>query len=300
MPTPAIASHTRRIPVREQILSVLAVHRAATTPQLNQLLSPPPDTYHLRRCLRDLRGMGLADSRDQAHHPSIWSLTGTGLQTVLAWPQFQSRRPYRAGAALSALRSSHTLTVTRTALTFLTDARARGDEFTALDWATEVAHPIRDGGAGGERMLIADALLRYTRNSPTRALLRAFVEVDRATESSERLASKVITYARFHSLVPVPSRRGTGADQSGLRPWQRSYPVFPRLLFVLTGAGPRALAQRMADLRAMVCEHPLTELFAGEVAVGAAVLEEMEELGPSAAVWWPLDGRPGRCSWMEL
>ncbi|MFF7705264.1 MULTISPECIES: replication-relaxation family protein [Streptomyces] len=286
--------------MREQILSVLAVHRAATTTQLNQLLTPSPDTYHLRHCLRDLHSKGLVHSQARAHHPNIWSLTGPGLQTVLTWPQFQGRRPYRAGAAISAMRSSHTLTVTRTALAFLNDAHARGDEFGAMDWMTEVAHPIRDGSAGGERALIADALLRYTRTSPTRALLRAFVEVDRATESSERLASKVITYARFHSHVPVAGRREAGGDPTGLRPWQRSYAVFPRLLFVLTGAGPRALAQRVADLRAMVCEHPLTEQFAEEVAVGAAVLEEMEERGPSAAVWWPLDGRPGRCSWMEL
>ncbi|MFH8569572.1 hypothetical protein [Streptomyces sp. NPDC017993] len=49
--------------------------------------------------------------------------------------------------------------------------------------------------------------------SPTRALLRAFVEVDRATESSERLASKVITYARF--TVMFPSRADVATTRRG-------------------------------------------------------------------------------------
>ncbi|MFE0186591.1 replication-relaxation family protein [Streptomyces sp. NPDC058989] len=304
MPAPANALRSRRLPVREEILAVLAVHRAATTVQLNQLLTPPPDTHHLRHYLRDLRSKGLLESRDRAHHPSIWSLTGPGLHTVLAWPQFQSRRPYRAGAAIPAMRSTHTLTVTQTALAFVENARARGDECGASDWTTEVAHPIRDGSADGECAVITDALLRYTRNSPTRTMLRALVEVDRATESSERLGAKIITYARFHRHVPVPGRRGSAADLTGPRPWQRSYQVFPRLLFVLTGAGPRALRNRVADLRALVSEHPLTEQFADEVPVGAAVLEEMEEHGPrprcggrltaapDAAAGWSREHRP--------
>lgn len=283
--------------LREQALACLFQHRAVQTDQLQRMLQPAPHIESLRRTLRALRRAALAESDDRRHQPSVWALTPAGRSLVLTWPQFRGRRTYRN--ALASARNAHTLTVTRTALAFLSDAQVRGDELTPLDWTPEVAHPIRDGAGDGERMLIADALLRYTRTAPTRALLRAFIEVDRATESSERLASKVITYARFHSHVLV-ARRGHWADPSGLRPWQRSYVVFPRLLFVLTGAGPRALAQRVSDLRSMVSEHPLTERFADEVAVGAAVLEELEERGPSAAVWWPLDGRSGRCSWMEL
>lgn len=283
--------------VREQVLACLFQHRAATTEQLQRLLRPAPHPVYLRQVLRQLRGEELAESLYRWRLPSIWALTRAGRRAVVTWPQFRERRVYPLDLAHA--RGAHTLAVTRTALAFLDDAQARGDELGPLDWTPEVAHPVRDGAADGERMLIADALLRYTRTSPGRTLLRAFVEVDRATESSERLASKVITYARFHNHVPLSGRRGS-VDSSGIAPWQRKYPVFPRLLFVLTGAGPRALANRVADLRAMVCEHPLTERFADEVPIGAAILEEMEEHGPSAAVWWPLDGRPGRSSWMEL
>ncbi|MFF4283009.1 replication-relaxation family protein [Streptomyces kronopolitis] len=283
--------------MRDHVLACLFQHRVASTDQLQRMLRPTPHPESLRRTLRGLRRAALAESVDRRHQPSVWALTAAGRGLVLKWPQFRGRRTYLND--LSGARSAHTLTVTRTALSFLADAQTRRDEFGPLDWMPEVAHPVRDGAADGDRMLVADALLRYARTSPTRTLLRAFVEVDRATESSERLASKVITYARFHTHVPVAGRRGA-LDTSGIASWQRSYPVFPRLLFVLTGAGPRALAQRVADLRAIVREHPLAERFAEEVPVGAAVLEEIEERGPSAPVWWPLADRQGRCSWMEL
>jgi hypothetical protein len=286
-----------REPLREQVMAVLFQHRTVTTPQLHRMLRPAPHPEYLREVLRTLRSAGLAESADRRHYPSVWALTAEGRREVVTWPQFRGRRIYRntfAGA-----RTAHGLTVTRAALAFFEDAQARGDECRPLDWTPEVAHTVRDGAVDGERTLIADALLRYTRSAPKRALLRAFIEVDRATESSERLAAKVITYARFHSAVPAAGRQAS-ADQLGLVPWQRSYPVFPRLLFILTGAGERALAQRVADLGTLVRQHPLTERFADEVPVGAAVLEELEAGGPSSAVWSPLDGRSGRCGWMEL
>ncbi|KOU37642.1 replication-relaxation family protein [Streptomyces sp. WM6378] len=299
MPT-TLVDRPVRPPAREQLLQYLFQHRAATTAQLQAMVSPSPHPETLRQSLRRLRAEQLAQSVVRAHHQSVWSLTARGQQAVLSWPQFRGRRPYRTGPL--GLRSVHTLTVTRTAVAFLEDARARADECSPLDWEPEVAHPVRDGAADGERMLIADALLRYTRTGPDRALLRAFVEVDRATESAERLAAKLITYARFHAApasTPVGRRQGGGAG--GLMvPWQRSYPVFPRVLFVLTGAGPRALAQRIADLQAMVRQHPLVSRFAAAVPLGAAVLEEIEEQAASADVWLPLTNGSSRCSWMSL
>ncbi|MFJ3714100.1 replication-relaxation family protein [Streptomyces sp. NPDC090053] len=297
----AALQHTTMPPVREQVLAVLLQHRAATTVQLRSLLNvPPPHPETLRQCLRTLRTAQLVTSVDRAHHPSVWSLSTRGRATVTAWPQFQNARRYRGTAG--GLRSVHTLTVTRAALAFLEDARARGDEFTALDWTTEVSHSVRDGASDGERALIADALLRYTRAGEQRSMLRAFVEVDRATMSSEQLATKLITYARFHAAPAVlPGRRHTGTVTfTSMPPWQRSYPVFPRTLFILTGAGPRALSQRIADLRAMVRQHPMVSAFAHEVPLGAAILEDIEEQGASAAVWTPLGERSVRCGWLDL
>ncbi|WP_051718135.1 replication-relaxation family protein [Streptomyces megasporus] len=302
MPHSAADTAPRRTaPVREQVLACLFQHRAATTVQLLRMLTPRPHPEYLRKCLRALRRNELAASIDLYHRPSVWFLTDQGRATVAQWPQFVDRRPHRAGRSAMGMRSLHTLTVTRTALAFLADAQARGDDFSPLDWTPEVSHPIRDGAADGRRMLVADALLRYTRVHPSRALLRAFVEVDRATQSSEQLASKLIAYARFHSAPPIPSGRHAATSRPTVAAaWQRSYPVFPRVLFVLTGAGPRALTQRIADLQTMVRQHPLVEQFAAEVPLGAAVLEDLEQRGASAAVWSALDDRTGRFGWMDL
>lgn len=295
-------AHTT-VPLREQILGVLFQYRAATTQQLHSMLLPHAHGEYLRRCLRQLRDQDLVDALVQARHSSVWALTPEGFGHVAQWPQFHGRRPYRAGAGPYGLRSQHTLTVTRTAAAFLRDARLRGDGFAPLDWMPEVAHPVRDGTAGGERLLVADALLHYATGGESRMLLRAFVEVDRATMSSERVASKLITYARFHASAPsVPGRRAAtaGAGQPALPVWQQYYPRFPRVLFVLTGAGPQALGNRITDLQAMTRQNPLVEAFAAQVPLGAAVLEDLEEHGPRAAVWTPLCRRTERCSWTAL
>lgn len=96
----------------------------------------------------------------------------------------------------------HGLTVTETALAFLQDARRRGDLCRPLDWIPEVHHPL-----GSCEAVIPDSLLFYRRGREDDAgngvMLRAFVEVDRATMGPERLPAKVGAYARLHQYVPV-------------------------------------------------------------------------------------------------
>lgn len=143
------------------------------------------------------------------------------------WPVLRGR-PLQAlaNSTEASLRAAHTLTGVRAHLAFLTDARRRGDEYGPLDWVPEIAHRLPD--TGGEDKLIADAVLHYTATRPRRLQYRAFVEVDRATMSSERLARKLISYARFHDYTPQPvGRRGTVADQAAMLAWQRFYPRFP-------------------------------------------------------------------------
>ncbi|MFE0515663.1 replication-relaxation family protein [Streptomyces sp. NPDC058964] len=93
----------------------------------------------------------------------------------------------------------HSLVVTETGLAFLQDARRRGDICGPLDWIPEVYHPLGNGEA-----VIPDALLHYRTSNNGGSMLRAFVEVDRATMGPERLAAKLTTYARLHSYVPHP------------------------------------------------------------------------------------------------
>jgi hypothetical protein len=73
-------------------------------------------------------------------------------------------------------------------------------------------------------------------------MLRAFVEVDRATMGPERLAVKLGAYARLHTYVPTPI--GRPRPNFGLQPleedWKRRYALFPRLLLSWTAPAPPA------------------------------------------------------------
>ncbi|MEY9997212.1 hypothetical protein ABIE67_010260 [Streptomyces sp. V4I8] len=115
--------------------------------------------------------------------------------------------------------------------------------------------------------------------------------------SSERLAVKLIEYARLfqYEAQPVGRRRPASTGPA----WLRWYPVFPRVLFVLTGASRPRLENRIRDLQAMAAQHPLVAALAREVQLGAVVLEDIEEHGPSGSVWVPLTGGEAR-PWTQL
>jgi hypothetical protein len=117
---------------------------------------------------------------------------------------------------------------------------------------------------------------------------------------SERLASKLIEYARLWSYEPQPVGRPRSRQPAAAGAvWLRWYPVFPRVLFVLTGASRYVLGNRISDLQAMVAEHPLVGTLARQVPMGAAVLEDLEDRGPTGDVWVPLAGGDSR-PWTEL
>ncbi|MET9462578.1 hypothetical protein ABZY05_47590 [Streptomyces canus] len=127
-------------------------------------------------------------------------------------------------------------------------------------------------------------------------MLRAFVEVDRATMGPERLAAKLTAYARLHPYVrTVPGRRPT-LQEPGLEEWRRRYPLFPRLLFVLDGTGPTGIDNRISALRATA--RPLAP-FAYEVPVLAAPLTDLLQPGPTTPIWRPVQDPTRRVSWNQ-
>ncbi|MFJ4790982.1 replication-relaxation family protein [Streptomyces sp. NPDC088794] len=285
-------------PLRLQILTALALHRMATTGQLRQMLRPDGSRQLVSRVLNKLRSTGFVgltplpgSGRSRTH---AWYLTPEGARLTRDLPVLRGRPPYPITSTTAAsLKTPHTLTVVRSHLPFAADARRLGHEHGPWDWTPEVAHPIGEG----ER-LVADAVMHYTViDGDHRRKLRAFLEVDRTTMSSERLAVKLIEYARlFHyEAQPIGRRKlpSTGPV------WLRWYPVFPRVLFILTGASRTRLNHRMSDLQAMVAQHPLVAALAREVPLGAAMLEDIEEHGPSQDVWRPLSGGTGR-PWTDL
>ncbi|MFE5819998.1 replication-relaxation family protein [Streptomyces sp. NPDC056479] len=277
-------------------MSALAQHRMATTSQLRDLLRPKAARQTVSSPLNKLRQKGLVNYTvlPQSNGSRAWYLTGEGARLTRDFPAMRSRPPYPITSATAAsLKTPHTLTVVRAHLPSAADARRLGHEHGPWDWTPEVAHPIGEG----ER-LVADAVMHYTViDGQHRRKLRAFVEVDRTTMSSERLAVKLIEYARLfrYEAQPVGRRRPVSPG----RAWLRWYPLFPRVLFVLTGASRARLGNRISDLQAMTAQHPLVAVLAREVPLGAAILEDIEERGPSGPVWVPLAGGRPR-PWADL
>ncbi|MFE2839335.1 replication-relaxation family protein [Streptomyces mirabilis] len=191
-------------------LGVLTQYRMATTEQIHRVIAPEVRIEQTRRRLARLRSEGLVDriTLPQAGRTRVWFPTAYGVQLACEWPEMRGHRPSRTVSDPTAVRlkAGHTLTVTETALAFLEDARRRGELCRPLDWLTEVHHPIGSGEA-----VIPDALMYYRRgpaDGDSGAMVRAFVEVDRATMGPERLAAKLTAYERLHRYMPtIPGRR---------------------------------------------------------------------------------------------
>ncbi|MFF1445029.1 hypothetical protein [Streptomyces sp. NPDC058295] len=128
-------------------------------------------------------------------------------------------------------------------------------------------------------------------------MLRAFLEVDRATMGPERLAAKLRGYARLHHYAPAPvGRRRT--VEAVPEEWQRHYPLFPRLLFVLDGTGPAGIDNRLRALHAADVDLAVA-LFLREVTVLVASMTDLLQHGPAAAVWRPIRDPERRVGWMD-
>ncbi|MGW7073050.1 replication-relaxation family protein [Streptomyces sp. NPDC054855] len=287
-------------PLPHQLLAALAQHRMATTSQLRELLRPNTTRQAVSAPLNTLRHKGLVDYTvlPQSNRTRAWYLTGEGARLTRDFPALRGRPPYPITSATAAsLKTPHTLTVVRTHLAFVTDARRLGHEHGPWDWTPEATHHLGEG----ER-LIADALMHYTltRSDGQSTKLRAFIEVDRSTMSSERMASKLIAYARLRLYQPSAVRRRKPAPGLEGPVWQRWYPLFPRVLFILTGAHRHTLTHRTADLRSMTEAHPAVTELARHTPLGAAVLEDLEQHGPTAAIWTPLTGDPQPRPWTDL
>ncbi|MEU6496900.1 replication-relaxation family protein [Streptomyces sp. NPDC046984] len=280
-------------------LAVLAQHRMATTQQVHLMISPAVRIEQTRRRLVKLRGEGLIDrvTLPQAGRTRVWFVTQYGAEVASEWPELREWRPPRLGADRTAarLRAGHTLVVTETARAFVQDARRRGDVCQPLDWIPEVYHSL-----GGGEALIPDALLYYRRQANDRdrwSMLRAFVEVDRATMGPERLAAKISAYERLYRHVPVTVGRPRPGSEIPVEEWRRRYPVFPRVLFVLAGTGPTGIDNRISALHAGA---KLTQAdFLRDVPMLATSLTDVLRDGPSAPVWRPLTDPGKQVSWTD-
>ncbi|MFJ3414939.1 replication-relaxation family protein [Streptomyces sp. NPDC086082] len=281
-------------------LGVLAQYRMATTEQMHRVIAPEVRIEQTRRRLARLRVEGLVDriTLPQAGRTRVWFPTAYGVQLACEWPEMRGHRPSRTVSDPTAVRLKvgHALTVTETALAFLEDARRRGDVCEPLDWIPEVHHPTGSGEA-----VIPDALLYYRHGAADGAggaMLRAFVEVDRATMGPERLAAKLTVYQRLYHYVPViPGHRQT-LQEPAVEEWRRRYPLFPRILFVLDGTGHTGIANRISALHAGAGLLAPSR-FVYDVPVLAVPLADLLQHGASAPVWRPAHDPGRRVGWME-
>jgi hypothetical protein len=279
-------------------LAVLTQYRMATTEQMHRVIAPSVRIEQTRRRLARLRAEGLVDriTLPQAGRLRVWFPTPYGVQLASEWPEMRGNRPSRTVSDPTAVRlkAGHTLTVTETALAFLEDARRHDDLCKPLDWIPEVHHPIGSGEA-----VIPDALLYYERgpaDGDRGPMLRAFVEVDRATMGPERLAAKLPAYERLYRYVPTLPGRRPNLQEPALEEWRRRYPLFPRILFVLDGTGPAGVENRIRALRAGAGQLTPSR-FLHDVPVLAAPLADLLHHGPSAPVWRPVHDPDQRVRW---
>ncbi|ROQ65220.1 protein involved in plasmid replication-relaxation [Streptomyces sp. CEV 2-1] len=284
----------------QRLLPLLYQHRLMSTSQLHYLLTPHTKRpEYLLRQLRHLRTMGLVESVDRrasrlGRCELLWHVTAAGCEVVEAGNVVTTRSYRMSTRAAASQLQEHTLAVVDTGITFTKWAEHLGDECGSLDWEPELAHRVREGDnrMGDDAFLVPDAVLRYTRTTQEgrRQMLTFFLEIDRATMQVARLGQKLSTYARYAAYTPLPGRRRQA--RGGVREaWRDRYPVFPRLLIVLSGAGPAALARRTKDLRALAVVDPRLSQ-GGLLRAGVTTAELLQTQGPFAPIVTPLLGPP--------
>ncbi|MFD9575333.1 replication-relaxation family protein [Streptomyces sp. NPDC059982] len=283
--------------VAQQAAQVLYQHRLVSTMQLHRLVTPHHTrSEFLRRQLHTLRQAGFAEAvgrRSAGQTQLLWWLTEKGAQSVEAVGLLQPRA-YRMSqeAALGPLQE-HTLAVVETGAAFVEHARRLGHECGPLDWSPEIAHYYRDEARPGEELcLVPDAVLNYVHSAgKQRTLLTFFVEVDRTQMTIARLAQKLHAYAAYHQYAPQPqTAKGNRGPrrQAAMPAWRYRYPVFPRLLLVLTGASEDRLARRIADLRSLAASDPA--LASTALRAGVTTLDQLRNHGPFEPVFTPVLG----------
>jgi hypothetical protein len=293
-------------------LELLYQHRVLSTQQLHTLLtepeSRPPRPVYLRQQLGELRLAGLV-SRVRAHGsggpgrvrslPYLWFLTEAGAESVEEAGELPVRSYRVTPESVAGARQAHTLAVSDVGIAFVEHARRLGHECGPLDWTPEVANRIRDGQRRFEDdHVISDALLNYVHiERGQRTMLSFFIEVDRATMTSARLAAKLAAYGRLYEYVPQGPDRGRRLVNATRPSWMYSYPVFPRVLVVLDAAPPRAgqpdtraqrLAARTEDLYTRTAADARLSRLKGDLAIGVTTLQQLREHGPCAPIFTPL------------
>lgn len=253
------------------LLESLYEHRLLSAHQLHRMHNPKQGVRWTREILTGLRRRGLVNFvRAADGGGSVYFLTIKGARAVelIATRPAQRRRklitPEQAAGPLRA----HTLAVNETGVAFMQAAHEHGDEFDALAWQHEVAHPL---SSERRRLLIADALLTYLQYGQEDELRLHYrlLELDRANVPTEVLASKLAHYADLYNYTSA---------------WRARYEVFPDVICVLAGKEEATLRRRMQSVLALCRQDPVI-VRTPQVKISFCLLSDLVTQGPFAAIW---------------
>jgi hypothetical protein len=260
-----------------EIVSSLAQHRVLSAAQVRAIHLPGSGERWAQRLLVRLAEAGLADYVcSPRSHRRLWHVTELGARVAREAVAIDGEPRLIGAEGAAGPLQAHTLAVNDAAVCFLEAARQRGDEFGALSWRHEVAHPLSRGRGRRRRSLVADAVLTYLRRDGDGvAIEQRFMEVDRATLSVDRLAGELARYADLHRLA---------GNDGGEPLWRNRYPVFPPVHCVLTGGSRAVLGRRRSATLALLSSDPRLAR-EPEVSVSICLLEDLERDGPFAPIF---------------
>ncbi|MFG2387104.1 replication-relaxation family protein [Streptomyces avermitilis] len=228
--------------VRADALRMLGCVRIATVRQMASVITAEESDgrSYVRRAMKKLAELGLAETNGKAGKHPIWNLTPAG-QKALAYGNELPPRP-KAGMGAKAVTAGfgpHGVAVTDMILAF-------GGRDHLTDWQVEVNHAIKETGLSFN----TDAVLAW----PTKSSEVRLFELDNGSMSQARLAREVWGYERYAGHRVWEGARGT---IGGTYPfWQRHRythsKTFPRLHVVLAGKAEHLLDNRLQALAADV------------------------------------------------
>ncbi|MEV7817581.1 replication-relaxation family protein [Streptomyces flaveolus] len=217
---------------------MLGCVRIATVRQMAQVITAEDadGRSYVRRVMKELAELGLAETNGKAGKHPIWNLTPTG-QKALADGNELPPRP-KAGTGAKAVRAGfgpHGVAVTDMILAY-------GGRKHLTDWQVEVNHAIKETGLSFN----TDAVLAL----PTKTSEVRLFELDNGSMSQARLAKEVWDYERYAGHRVWEGARGTIGDTFPF--WQRHRytrsQTFPRLHVVLAGKREHLLDNRLQTL----------------------------------------------------
>jgi len=267
-----------------EIVASLAAHRSLSREQIGEIHMPGKGARWCRRVLGRIASAGLIDhARTASGSPQrLWFATEAGARAAVEVGALR-RMPRVLGAAeVVGPLQAHTVAVNDAAISFLSAARRRGDDFGPLAWRNEVAHPLGVGSSRRSRSVISDGLLTYVRSADGKVFVEhRFLELDRATLGVDAMAAELARYADLY--------RATGEEEPL---WRRWYPAFPSVVCVLAGAGRDVLTRRRDTALALLRAEPqLTRT--PEVEIRVCLFEDLVGRGPFAPIFRSLRA-PGR------